>query len=333
MDERGCNISVCAVERNQRRKHVAIVGVALQSFIQHRNGFRRAAARMQRDGVNVGVLRVTWLQFCGRSKLGKRFVRSFQPGQCKPECMSYRQRSRGEVASRRAQHAFAFAVAAQPPIEVGKIDGRSRVLRAEAQGSLVFGLGVDRSVRAAPESSPASSALPAARHWRVARRRIPLPPASKRARSGLRLACDRDRREQRDRPDADAAHGIGQKRGHQWPDLGGRHVLQHVQRADPYHRIGIGKPGSRDAIFAGETREASSPSALARATAGALLVRGEDAKQRGGVGLIGARGMECRADRSASPYGSGRTIVRRRRPPIAPACRGGNRCRRSACQV
>ena len=51
----------------------------------------------------------------------------------------------------------------------------------------------------------------------------------------------------------------------------GGHALEHVERADPHHRIGIRQaaPAPRS-MFAGERRGASSLSALARAIAGAL---------------------------------------------------------------
>ena len=42
----------------------------------------------------------------------------------------------------------------------------------------------------------------------------------------LRLACDRDCGEERDGPYTNPAHGIGQKRGHPLPSLGGWHVLE-----------------------------------------------------------------------------------------------------------
>ena len=84
---------------------------------------------MQCNGVNVGVLLVSWLEFCRGSKFGKRLIRSIESGQCKSECMSHASVVRGGHECR-AQHGFAIAVAAQSPIEVGKIDGRYRVLRA-----------------------------------------------------------------------------------------------------------------------------------------------------------------------------------------------------------
>ena len=60
----------------------------------------------------------------------------------------------------------------------------------------------------------------------------------------------------------------GETSGQSWR---GGHALQHVEGADPHHRIGIGKPGPRQVdVRRRERADASSLSALARANAGAL---------------------------------------------------------------
>src|ERR1700737_1511728 len=46
-------------------------------------------------------------------------------------------------------------------------------------------------------------------------------------------------RSKRSRSAADAAIGIGEERRDQRPELAGRHVGEHVERADAYHGIGI----------------------------------------------------------------------------------------------
>ena len=111
VDKRGCNISVGAVECNQRGKDPTIVWMVPQNFIQYRHGFRRAAARMQRNGINVGVMRVVGLEHSGCLEFGERFSRPFESRQREAERMSHGGVTWGDRKCR-AQYAFAFAVTA-----------------------------------------------------------------------------------------------------------------------------------------------------------------------------------------------------------------------------
>ena len=62
---------------------------------------------------------------------------------------------------------------------------------------------------------------------------------------GGRLACGWNRGKQRHGADAHAAIGIGEQRRHQRPDFRVGDVCEHVERADPYHRIGVCKRAPR----------------------------------------------------------------------------------------
>jgi hypothetical protein len=55
---------------------------------------------------------------------------------------------RSSCGDRGAQHVLAFGIPSEPPIEVGQVDRRRRILRAETQCALVFGFGLGR--KAAP---------------------------------------------------------------------------------------------------------------------------------------------------------------------------------------
>ena len=54
---------------------------------------------------------------------------------------------------RGAQHALAVGFAPKPAIKIGKVGGCGRVLRAQAQRSLVFGLGFGRTAALRKETS------------------------------------------------------------------------------------------------------------------------------------------------------------------------------------
>ena len=110
-------------------QNLAIAGMVLQGFLEHGDGFAAAAARMQRDRVDIGVPRTIRLQFGRPPKLGERRVRLLQPRQCKAERVVGRSVARCNLDCA-AQGAFSFGIAAELPIEIGQIDRRHDILGA-----------------------------------------------------------------------------------------------------------------------------------------------------------------------------------------------------------
>src|SRR5262249_2555264 len=134
---------------------------------------------------------------------------------------------------------LAIAVARQQAIELRKMDGGGRKLRTEPQRRQIFGLRVASAAEADVEISERYACLgsvgiePLGGDEFGDRALEPLPISR-------RQACGRNFGDELDRPQAYAAYRIGKKRRHQPPELRGRYVSKHVERADPYHRVGIG---------------------------------------------------------------------------------------------
>ena len=142
---------------------------------------------------------------------------------------------------------------------------------------------------------------------------------SKRWRSAGGWLRRRNRGEERGRPDAHARdwnRRAAARRAARCCDAGT--PSEHVERADPHHRIGIGKALRARAMFDGERCAPSSLSALARAIAGVLRSAATTASKRGRIRLVRPRrmerlgvGLEALAVRPVPAFDRGRRPCRR----------------------
>ena len=96
---------------------------------------------MQPDGIDIGISRPFRLELRGALKLAKRLGGPFKAGERQSERM-VQPRIQGRPGDRRAQHSFPFGIPAELPVEIGEIDRRRHVLRAQTQRGLVFSLGI-----------------------------------------------------------------------------------------------------------------------------------------------------------------------------------------------
>ena len=139
---------------------------------------------------------------------------------------------------RSAQNALAVGFAAEPAIEIRKIDRGRRELRAQPQCRPIFGLGFHRPAAARKEIAERGARLRAIRILALGGdefRRRSLEPLA----VGGRLARARNRGEQRNGPNPHAADRIRQERRHHRPEAAGGEIFQHVERADPHHRVRV----------------------------------------------------------------------------------------------
>ena len=123
----------------------------------------RAAGRMQRDRVDVGVSRLTGIKLGRFVQLVECLIGPLQPHECQSERI-VKPRILRSSSDRSAQDVFAIAVATKATIEVGQVNRCGRILRAQAQRGLVFRFRIDRRDRASRRSFRAPSAIPADRH-------------------------------------------------------------------------------------------------------------------------------------------------------------------------
>jgi hypothetical protein len=240
--------------------------MASQSVLQNCHGFIAAVRGVQSNRVNIGVPRTIWFQLSRFAKLAECVIRSPEPAQCKAERMMRRRLAR-RSNNRSGKGSFAVAVPADLPVKVGQIDCRRGILRTQSQCSLVFSLCIgcqSASRKKIPERCAGfrSVGVGALRGDKLC---CSLFEGSAIRR---RLACGRNGREKGSRPDADAAYGSarsGDTQGQIWP----AGMFSSMSRA-PIRTIGSRSVSAVRAVatLAGETREASSSRALARATAG-----------------------------------------------------------------
>ena len=125
-----------------------------------------------------------------------------------------------------------------------------------------------------------------------------------------------------------ATDRIGEERRNHRPELVRRHVVQHIERGDAHHGVGIGQASRapRRELPERHGRRARLI-APARAKAGVLASAATAARQDRSAGLVVPRRMERVSIVLQALRAQARTSLRSPRPPTPPACPCGNRCR------
>src|SRR6185312_11968555 len=120
------------------------------------NRLLNPSARMQGDGINIGISRALRVELAGFVQFGQRLVIALETHKREAERMMKAGISRCRE-NRVLQNLHAFPVASPLPVEIGKIDRGGRKLRTEPQGGdkFLFGassvpaLNVERAQRRA----------------------------------------------------------------------------------------------------------------------------------------------------------------------------------------
>ena len=240
----------------------------------------------------------------------------------------------GRRGDRRAQHALAFGIPAELPIEIGEIDRRRRVLRAEPQRGLVFGLGLGGLAAPRVEASERGArfrpiGVEALRGDELGRRALEALRDRREAgsRSEPRRAARRPGCARRDWNRTAAA-----KRAARAATAG---TFSSMSSA-PIRTIGSGSAEARprqSRCSMARRATPSSLSALARAIAGALRSAATTASSAAASAWSGPRRME-RLGVGLKAFSIGPVpALRSPPPPIPPTCRRDSRCRRWACRA